>query len=107
MVAVVVGVVLVLVAAVVAGVAMFGRPPSPQPATNPPADPGAPVTAPSSLGRDDRRGHGAATADRQVVVPTSVRVRSGLLLVLAAIVIAAFVGVVLSVVVVGLGLLVS
>ena len=43
----------------------------------------------------------------RVTVPTSVKVRSALLLVLTAVAIAAFVGVVFSVVVVGLGLLVT
>lgn len=42
-----------------------------------------------------------------MTIATSTRVRSGLLLLLAAVVIAAFVGVALSVVVVGFGLLVS
>jgi hypothetical protein len=42
-----------------------------------------------------------------VNISTATRLRSGLLLLLAAVVIAAFVGVALSVVVVGLGLLVS
>jgi hypothetical protein len=101
MVAVVVGVVLVLVASVVAGIAVFGRPPAPQPATNPPADPGSPVTEPSSGLRQNR------PDAQRVNISTATRLRSGLLLVLAAVVIAAFVGVALSVVVVGLGLLVS
>lgn len=99
MVAVVVGVVLVLVASVVAGIAIFGRPPAPQPATNPPAGPGSPVTEPSSARRQSDA--------RRVNIAASTRLRSGLLLLLAAVVIAVFVGVGLSVVVVGLGLLVS
>ncbi len=99
MVAVVVGVVLVLVASVVAGIAIFGRPPAPQPATNPPAGPGSPVTEPSSARRQ--------SDSRRVNIAASTRLRSGLLLLLAAVVIAVFVGVALSVVVVGLGLLVS
>jgi hypothetical protein len=59
------------------------------------------VTDPSSGRRQDR------PDARRVNISTSTRLRSGLLLLLAAVVIAAFVGVALSVVVVGFGLLVS
>lgn len=52
------------------------------------------------------RGQDRPDAQR-VNISTSTRLRSGLLLLLAAVVIAAFVGVALSVVVVGFGLLVS
>ncbi len=59
------------------------------------------MTDPSSGRRQDR------PDARRVNISTSTRLRSGLLLLLAAVVIAAFVGVALSVVVVGFGLLVS
>jgi hypothetical protein len=59
------------------------------------------VTEPSSGLRQNR------PDAQRVNISTATRLRSGLLLLLAAVVIAAFVGVALSVVVVGLGLLVS
>jgi len=98
MVAVLVGVLVVLVAAIALGVAVFGRTPVPQPATGSPPATEASVTAPSKRGSSD---------SGSVTIPTAVRVRSGLLLLLASVAIAGFVGVVGSVLVVGLGLLIG
>lgn len=95
------------------GAAMFGRRPIPQPAMQyAGSHPGA-VMAPSSAGggRGAAAGDGTVPDDRtaamQVTIPALVRVRSGALLALGVISIAALMGVVLSIVVVGLVMLIS
>ncbi|MFZ4518600.1 MAG: hypothetical protein ACOYOP_09435 [Microthrixaceae bacterium] len=101
--ALVVGLVLVVVASVALGAAMFGRRPVPQPATGRAAGGRGAVTAPSSNGRNGR----AAANRMTVTIPTKVKVRSGLLLLLTVLVIAALVGVALSIVTVLGGLVVA
>jgi len=88
----------VLVAAVAAGIAVFGRNPVPQPATGGGDPDTSPVAAPRRGGSDP---------DRSVVVPTSVRVRSAVLLLVASIALAGFIGVVGSIVVVAIGLVIG
>ncbi len=101
--ALVVGLVLVVVASVALGAAMFGRRPLPQTATARSGGGRAAVTPPSSGGRAAR---GAANR-MTVTIPTKVKVRSGLLLLLTVLVIAALVGVALSIVTVLGGLVVT
>jgi hypothetical protein len=109
-----VGVLVVLVSSVGIGAAMFGRRPIPQPATVTAGEHPAAVMAPSSpaAGGAARRPVRTVPIDVeetrvQVTVPTPVKVRSGVLLGLGVLAIAAFVGVVLSLAVVALGLLIS
>jgi hypothetical protein len=109
-----VGVLVVLVSSVAIGAAMFGRRPIPQPATASVVGHPAAVTPPSSPTPRDaaRRPVRSVPTDLeetrvQVTVPTPVKVRSGVLLGLGVLAIAAFVGVVLSLAVVALGLLIS
>lgn len=107
-----VGVLVVLVSSIAFGAAMFGRRPIPQPATVvPEGHPGA-VTAPSSVGAEaaPRRRARAVTAEEarvQVSIPTAVKVRSGVMLGFTVLALAALVGVVLSVAVVGVGMFIS
>ena len=96
MLAVLVGVVVVLVAAIAFGIAVFGR--SPQPATARSAAGTPAVGAPSGPQGAD---------DAAVTVPTTVRLRSGLLLVLASVAIAGFIGAVGSIVVIAFGLFIG
>lgn len=115
----IVGLAVVLVSAAGFAVAMFGRRPLPQPATASTV----PVAAPVTAARDLSSGTGRRTETRSqtptppetapairndsaprlhVDVPTSVRIRAAFLLTLGVLATAALVGIVASIVVVGL-----
>ncbi len=118
----IVGLAVVVVSAAGFAVAMFGRRPLPQPATGS----GAPITAPVTAARDERgerstprRGRltrgtpaplsttaptpaAAITPRLHVEVPAPVRIRAAFVLALGVLAAAALVGIVVSIVVVGL-----
>lgn len=120
----IVGLAVVLVSAAGFAVAMFGRRPLPQPATAAAVAVAAPVTAardlPNSTGRrretrsqtSTHPGASPALSDAKVPhlrvdVPTPVRIRAAFLLTLGVLAAAALVGIVVSIVVVGLFTLVG